>query len=205
MASLHRHCVGGKLLDRHGTVDPSRVTCPRDTTSVSRRERSQPYLIRTSSRVDPYTTELTLASERTSQSPSRPTQLVELPGSSAHGITPLHAVVTGEPLAGPGPLRPAPDSSLRRTNSPPDLRKPSLPLDGACAVPRTSLLGATQPVATAQLIQPHDGDARNMPTQSPRAEAIPNARSAGAPELFHLGLNTTESAVYSLPPTGCTA
>ena len=27
--SLHCHCVGGKLLDKYGTVDPSRVTCPR--------------------------------------------------------------------------------------------------------------------------------------------------------------------------------
>ena len=74
MDSLLRHCVGGKLLDKHGTVDQLRVTCPRDTTSVFRRERSQPYLIRASSRVDPYTTELTLVPERTSQSPSRPTQ-----------------------------------------------------------------------------------------------------------------------------------
>ena len=175
------HCVGGKLLDKHGTVDPSRVTCPRDTTSVLRRERSQPYLIRASSRVDLSTTQSTLASERTSQSPSRPAQLVELPGSSAHGITPLHAVVTGEPPAGPGPLRPALGLPLRRINSLPDLHKPSLPLDGACAVPRTSPLGATQPAATAQLIQPHDGDARDMSTQSPCAEAMPNVRSAGLP------------------------
>ena len=78
-----RHCVGGKLLDKHGTVEPSRVTCPRDTTSVLEgRERSQPYLTRTSSRVDLYTTDLTLASEQHGLSPSRLTQLVELPGSS---------------------------------------------------------------------------------------------------------------------------
>ena len=154
--SLLRHCVGGKLLDRHGTVDQSRVTCPRDTTSVFRRERSQPYLTRTSSRVDQntITTDPTLASEQTGQSPSRLTQLVELPGSSAHGITPLHAVVTGEPTTEPGPLRPAPEPLLRRTNSLPDLRKLSSPLDGTCAVPRTSLLGATQPDATAKLMQP---------------------------------------------------
>ena len=70
-----RHCVGGKLLDKHGTVEPSRVTCPRDTTSVLEgRERSQPYLTRTSSRVDLYTTDLTLASEQHGLSPSRLTQ-----------------------------------------------------------------------------------------------------------------------------------
>ena len=93
-----RHCVGGKLLDKHGTVDEPRVTWPRGTASVLEgRERSQPYRTSTRSRVDIYTINKTLASERTSQSPSRPTQLVELPGSSAHGITPLHAVVTGEP------------------------------------------------------------------------------------------------------------
>ena len=191
--------VGGKLLDRHGTVDQSRVTCPRDTTSVFRRERSQPYLTRTSSRVDPYTTQLTLASERTSQSPSRPTQLVELPGSSAHGITPLHAVVTGEPTAGPGPLRPAPELLLRRTNSLPDLRKPSLSPDGAYAVPRTSHCGATQPDATAPQMQPHDDGACDTSTQSPCAKAMPNARSAGPPASFLLGLKTTESAAYFLP------
>ena len=75
MDSQLRHCVGGKLLDKYGKVDASRVTCPRDTTSVLEgRERSQPYRTRTRSRVDIYKTELTLASERTSQSPSRPTQ-----------------------------------------------------------------------------------------------------------------------------------
>ena len=201
MGPLLRHCVSGKLLDRPGAVDQSRVTCPRDKqTCVSRRERSQPYLTRTSSRVDISTTISTLASERTSQSPSRPAQLVELPGSSAHGITPLHAVVTGEPPAGPGPLRPALGLPLRRINSLPDLHKPSLPLDGACAVPRTSPLGATQPAATAQLIQPHDGDARDMSTQSPCAEAMPNVRSAGLPASSPLGLNTTESAALSAPP-----
>ena len=62
--SLHSHCVGGKLLDKYGTVEPSRVTCPRDTTSVLERERSQPYLTSTSSRADLYKTDLTLASER---------------------------------------------------------------------------------------------------------------------------------------------
>ena len=72
MDSLHRHCVGGKLLDKYGTVDASRVTWPRDTTCVLGCERSQPYLTRTSSRVDMKTTDLTLARERTSQSPSRP-------------------------------------------------------------------------------------------------------------------------------------
>ena len=75
--SLHRHCVGGKLLDKYGTVDPSRVTCPRDTTSVlDERERSQPYLTSSSSRVDQntITTDPTLASEQTGQSPSRLTQ-----------------------------------------------------------------------------------------------------------------------------------
>ena len=150
------HCVGGKLLDEHMTVEASCVTCPQCTASVFERERSQPYLTRTSSRVDLSTTYLTLASERTSQSPSRPAQLVELPGSSAHGITPLHAVATGEPTAGPGPLRPAPELLLRRTNSLPDLRKLSLSPDGAYAVPRTSHFGATQPDATAPKMQPHD-------------------------------------------------
>ena len=97
-----RHCVGGKLLDKHGTADAPRVTWPRGTASVLEgRERSQPYRTSTRSRVDLYTINLTLASERTSQSPSRPTQLVELPGSSARGITPFHAVVTGEPFAEP--------------------------------------------------------------------------------------------------------
>ena len=200
MDSQLRHCVGGKLLDKYGKVDASRVTCPRDTTSVLEgRERSQPYRTRTRSRVDLYTTDLTLASEQHGLSPSRLTQLVELPGSSAHGITPLHAVVTGEPTTGPGPLRPAPEPLLRRTNSLPDLRKPSLPLDGACAVPRTSLLGATQPAATAQLIQPHDDGARDMSTQSPCAEAMPTVRSAGPPASSPLGLNTTESAAHFLP------
>ena len=76
MASLHRHCVGGKLLDKHGTVEPSRVTCPRDTTSVLEgRERSQPYRTRTRSRVDHYTINLTLASEQHGQSPSRLTHV----------------------------------------------------------------------------------------------------------------------------------
>ena len=177
------HCVGGKLLDEHLMVVQSRVTCPRDTSCVLERERSQPYLTRTSSRVDLSTTHLTLASERTSQSPSRPTQLVELPGSSAHGITPLHAVVTGEPTTEPGPLRPAPEPLLRRTDSSPDLTKPSLPPDGACAVPRTSLLGATQLAATAQLTQPHDDGARGMSTQSPCAEAMPTVSHACYPGL----------------------
>ena len=168
MGQQLRHCVGGKLLDKHGTVDEPRVKSPRGTASVLEgRERSQPYRLSTRSRADLYITELTLASGRTSQSPSRPTQLVELPGSLAHGITPLHAVVTGEPTIEPGPLRPAPEPLLRRTNSLPDLRKPSLPPDGACAVPRSPLLGATQPAATAQLIQPHDDGARDMSTQSP--------------------------------------
>ena len=195
-----RHCVGGKLLDRHGTVDASRVTCPRDTTNVFRRERSQPYLTSTSSRVDLYKTDLTLASERARQSPSRSTQLVELPGSSAHGITPLHAVVTGEPTAGPGPLRPAPELLLRRINSMPDLRKPSLSPDGTRAVPRTSLLGATQPDTTAPWIQPHDGDTRDSSIQSPCAKTMPDVRSAGPLASSPLGLNTTESAAHSMPP-----
>ena len=195
-----RHCVGGKLLDKHGTVEPSRVTCPRDTTSVLEgRERSQPYRTRTRSRVDHYTINLTLASEQHGQSPSRLTQLVELPGSSAHGITPLHAVVTGEPTIEPGPLRPAPEHSLRRTNSLPDLRKPSLSPDGAYAVPRTSHCGATQPDATAPQTQPHDDGACDTSTQSPCAKAMPNARSAGPPASFLLGLKTTESAAYFLP------
>ena len=193
------HCVCGKLLDEHMTVEASCVTCPQCTASVLERERSQPYLTRTSSRVDLSTTHLTLASERTSQSPSRPTQLVELPGSSAHGITSLHAVVTGEPTAGPGPLRPAPEPLLRRTNSLPDLRKPSLSPDGACVVPRTSLLGATQLAATAQLMQPHDDGARGMSTQSPCAEAMPTVRSAEPPASSSLGLKTTELAAYFLP------
>ena len=70
-----RHCVGGKLLDKHGTADAPRVTWPRGTASVLEgRERSQPYRTSTRSRVDIYTTELTLASERARQSPSRSTQ-----------------------------------------------------------------------------------------------------------------------------------
>ena len=70
-----RHCVGGKLLDKYGKVDELRVTCPRDTTSVLEgRERSQPYRTRTRSRVDIYKTDLTLASERARQSPSRSTR-----------------------------------------------------------------------------------------------------------------------------------
>ena len=73
--SLLRHCVGGKLLDKHGTVDEPRVTFPRGTASVLEgRERSQPYRTSTRSRADIYNTELTLVSGRTSQSPSRPTQ-----------------------------------------------------------------------------------------------------------------------------------
>ena len=181
--------------------DQSRVTCPRDTTSVLERERSQPYLTSSSSRVDQntITTDPTLASEQTGQSPSRLTQLVELPGSLAHGITPLHAVVTGEPTIEPGPLRPAPEPLLRRTNSLPDLRKLSSPLDGTCAVPRTSLLGATQPDATAKLMQPPDDGARDMSTQSPCAEAMPTVRSAGPPASSLLGMKMTESAAYFLP------
>ena len=70
-----RHCVGGKLLDKHGTVDEPRVTCPRGTASVLEgRERSQPYRTSTRSRADIYNTELTLVSERNGLSPSRPTQ-----------------------------------------------------------------------------------------------------------------------------------
>ena len=179
-----RHCVGGKLLDKHGTADAPRVTWPRGTASVLEgRERSQPYRTSTRSRVDIYTTDLTLASERARQSPSRSTQLVELPGSLAHGITPLHAVVTGEPTIEPGPLRPAPERLLRRTNSLPDLRKPSLSPDGAYAVPRTSHCGATQLDATAPQTQPHDDGACDTSTQSPCAKAMPNARSAGPPRL----------------------
>ena len=76
MDSQLRHCVGGKLLDKYGKVDASRVTCPRDTTSVLEgRERSQPYRTRTRSRVDLYTINLTLASEQYGQSPSRLTQV----------------------------------------------------------------------------------------------------------------------------------
>ena len=75
MASLLRHCVGGKLLDKHGTADEPRVTCPRGTASVLEgRERSQPYRTSTRSRADIYNTELTLAPERNGLSPSRPTQ-----------------------------------------------------------------------------------------------------------------------------------
>ena len=71
-----RHCVGGKLLDKHGTADAPRVTWPRGTASVLEgRERSQPYRTSTRSRVDIYTTDLTLASERARQSPSRSTHL----------------------------------------------------------------------------------------------------------------------------------
>ena len=71
-----RHCVGGKLLDKHGTVDQPRVTCPRGTASVLEgRERSQPYRLSTRSRADIYNTELTLASERNGLSPSRPTHV----------------------------------------------------------------------------------------------------------------------------------
>ena len=62
MGQQLRHCVGGKLLDKHGTVDEPRVTFPRGTASVLEgRERSQPYRTSTRSRVDLYTINMTLA------------------------------------------------------------------------------------------------------------------------------------------------